>query len=300
VPSADGTRCVCKEYADTAQRGTAARIQKSSVTSTTTPSRHFSSTDFSHVADITRVSNAKWASEKGQIQWKGDINAQDADFESNVKIGDGFVSVNTAALHESIDSPATVSMEVENCGSYRIYYSSGFHTNIDDIISNGKICNEESSPSCTNIRCSGNILAFDVEHFDSYGVIIPASYLAFTKPRSCVYTPAFRGCQVFDYDGDGFKNASFGCVDCFDCDDSDRAVNPGADEISGDHKDNNCNGVADEMIDSDSDDIIDSYMIGTTTFGVDACILEGWFNPIDYNGCWYSILNRNLIGWSSP
>ena len=31
------------------------------------------------------------------------------------------------------------------------------------------VCDEGTSPSCTNIVCSGNTLSFTVEHFDGYG-----------------------------------------------------------------------------------------------------------------------------------
>ena len=43
-----------------------------------------------------------------------------------------------------------------------------------------------------------------------------------------------------DADGDGYNNRS-------DCDDLDAAVNPGADEIVGNSKDDNCNGLIDEV-----------------------------------------------------
>jgi hypothetical protein len=129
--------------------------------------------------------------------------------------------------------------------------------------------------------------------------VSPAGF-AVSKPRSCVYKPAFLGCQLFDFDGDEYKNASFACTDCFDCNDFDPDVNPGADEVI-DGKDNNCNGVADETKDSDLDDIIDSYIVGTTTIDVDLCYLEGLLNlnPIDYNGCWYSTINNNLLNWAA-
>jgi streptogramin lyase len=54
--------------------------------------------------------------------------------------------------------------------------------------------------------------------------------------------------QCFDRDGDGF----FGGANCMlpadqlDCDDNDPDTNPGAPEICGNRKDNNCNGLIDE------------------------------------------------------
>lgn len=55
---------------------------------------------------------------------------------------------------------------------------------------------------------------------------------------------ADQACQNFpsctDEDGDGF------CAEEDDCDDSDRSVNPAAEEICGDSADNNCNDLVDE------------------------------------------------------
>lgn len=54
-----------------------------------------------------------------------------------------------------------------------------------------------------------------------------------------------EGCDAAcpDVDGDGFLDAVCGGNDC---DDTDAAVNPGAEEVCGNSVDNNCNGVSDE------------------------------------------------------
>ncbi len=55
-----------------------------------------------------------------------------------------------------------------------------------------------------------------------------------------------HGDYIPDADGDGYTavGACFGSMD--DCDDTDASVNPGALEVCGDGKDNNCNGAIDE------------------------------------------------------
>ncbi|MFO0725322.1 MAG: MopE-related protein [Myxococcota bacterium] len=58
-----------------------------------------------------------------------------------------------------------------------------------------------------------------------------------------------------DFDGDGFTNCDL------DCNDRDPAVNPGAPEICGNHKDDDCDGLVDEDVDQDGD--------GYTTCGGD-------------------------------
>ena len=59
----------------------------------------------------------------------------------------------------------------------------------------------------------------------------------FTLSAACEDPGCINGT---DLDGDGF------CVESDDCDDNDPLTNPGADEICGDGRDNNCNGVVDD------------------------------------------------------
>lgn len=56
-----------------------------------------------------------------------------------------------------------------------------------------------------------------------------------------------------DGDGDGYYEQSPGCVqNVYDCDDSDPAVHPGAAEVPGNGKDENCDGI-DGCVDADGD-----------------------------------------------
>ncbi|MBW2963908.1 hypothetical protein KY363_00470 [Candidatus Woesearchaeota archaeon] len=107
---------------------------------------------------------------------------------------------------------------------------------------------------------------------------------------SCVYTSGFIGCQDFDADDDGYYNADFGCPACTDCDDDDSSINPGADDSSSDGTDDNCNGIDGEGADSDGEGIPDAW---------DICDNDDSVNPINSSGCWYSVSNKNLEGWST-
>jgi hypothetical protein len=109
--------------------------------------------------------------------------------------------------------------------------------------------------------------------------------------KACVYKTKFRGCHYWDADRDTYLNASFDCPSCTDCNDFDSEINPAAVDADADSVDENCNGKTGEMKNSDSDSIPDIYeRAGCGRQGTD----EG---PVDYDGCWYSTGNGNLVGW---
>jgi hypothetical protein len=138
---------------------------------------------------------------------------------------------------------------------------------------------------------------FDIAMMEAIFLDVPKH-----KSRSCVYrvkpgSGGNWGCQVWDFDGDGYMNKSFGCPTCTDCDDSDIEVNPAMDDClrggddTCDSKDNNCNGLPDEMKNDDTDTMPNEY---------DLCDSEGTsVGPVDYNGCWYSVGlgHDNLENW---
>lgn len=115
----------------------------------------------------------------------------------------------------------------------------------------------------------------------------------------CVYIKDFVGCREWDYDQDGYMNSSFGCPDCYDCNDNDKKINPGVADcdagVNCDLIDNNCNGLVDDMVDVDSDGIIDvvagteMYSKKPFLFFTDICIGESITNPLNPSGCWYSV-----------
>ncbi len=142
-----------------------ASVSESTVFTTT-----YGSTNFSAVENISAVPQMTLATTAGSIKWNGVVNAADQDFDSQVRIGDGFVGINASSLHSSLDAPANVSINVGGCGFYDIYYATGFESNsLEDVKAAGQPCTPESSPACTNIVCENNVLTFTVEHFDLYG-----------------------------------------------------------------------------------------------------------------------------------
>lgn len=156
--------------------GTISFLQKSPLT-TNFPTAN-GTTDFSAISDFTALSNMKLATSQGSILWNGaTVNAETEDYDSYVNIGDGFVSINPANVRDSLSNDsgtvsgfnARVSIAVNGCDTYSIYYYNAFSSSLNDIITNGQTCNEGTSPACTNITCTNNLLSFDVPHFDSYG-----------------------------------------------------------------------------------------------------------------------------------
>lgn len=88
--------------------------------------------------------------------------------------------------------------------------------------------------------------------------------------------------QCEDLDGDGFEGRGAGCNQGTDCDDRSAQVNPGAMEVCGDRRDNNCDQQIDEgcqanMDCTDADG--DRYGTGPGCFGPDCDDTNPAINP---------------------
>lgn len=79
-------------------------------------------------------------------------------------------------------------------------------------------------------------------------------------PSPCVFVAADGTPLCTDFDGDGFDGRSGSCapaVGQLDCDDTDPLTNPGARELAGDGRDNDCLGDGDVALDDDSAIFVD-------------------------------------------
>ena len=86
--------------------------------------------------------------------------------------------------------------------------------------------------------------------------------------------------EYSDVDGDGYAPNPCGFGLPGDCDDTDPAVNPGAEEVCGDGIDNNCDGVVDEDCSCDPDG--SSLLDLIATFSDPAhCVAPVWTNCSD-------------------
>ncbi|MFA5106076.1 MAG: LamG domain-containing protein [Candidatus Micrarchaeia archaeon] len=133
-------------------------------------------TDFASVADITNVTNLtleKTGTGKIKFPATHSINAGGQNYDSNVIIGNGFISVNSSALDSSFNSTATLTLNLAGVYSGAtapaIYYYEPFASSLATIVNGGTVC---SAPRCTGVSWnpSTQILAFNVTGFSDYGV----------------------------------------------------------------------------------------------------------------------------------
>ncbi len=135
-----------------------------------------STINFSAVATISKVTNFTLEKTgKGKIQFplSKSIYAVEQNYDGNVVIGPGIVSVNTSNLDASFNSTATITMDLKGVYSRsmapQVYYSPAHALSSYDIVQNGTIC---AAPKCTGISWdpASQILTFIVLGFSGYAV----------------------------------------------------------------------------------------------------------------------------------
>lgn len=111
-------------------------------------------TDWSSVPDITAVEDATLDNPtNGMTRWHNTVNALGADFNSNVKLENNSVDIDSANLHSSFNSSATVWLRNLNWESTPI------------VLIDGEIC----PPSvCSNVSYVNGTAVFNVTHFTNY------------------------------------------------------------------------------------------------------------------------------------
>jgi hypothetical protein len=136
----------------------------------------YGSTNLSAIPDLNNVTNLTLAAEKGKIQFPADygVDANNQDYDTNIEIGDSFISVNTSALNPTFNASANLTMNVPGCPA-KIYYGEGVYASSQDIIAEGNVCNASSDPSCTNVNCSNNTVTFTVSHFTGFASGVTAN-----------------------------------------------------------------------------------------------------------------------------
>ncbi len=126
-------------------------------------------TNFSEETNLTDVKSMTLAIEdKGKIKFADDygINAEKENYDTNIVIEDGSISINTSALDSTFNSSATLTFYNIDCGSPLVYYSDTATTRYNILAED----NQCLAPRCTNIQCVDSILTVDVLHFSGYAV----------------------------------------------------------------------------------------------------------------------------------
>ncbi|MFA5105432.1 MAG: hypothetical protein WC506_00545 [Candidatus Micrarchaeia archaeon] len=179
------------------------------------------STNFSAVSDLTNVANLTLDKPgTGTIMFPPthNVNAAGQDYDANVKIGTGFVSVNSSALDSSFNSTATLSMNLSGLYSGNltpdIYYYSGFANNSSAIVQNGALC---ISPRCTGMSWNSTtrMLAFNVSGFSGYSVNTSAFGGSGTAPFNNTATLGINITstnQIAVYTASSMNNSAFSFV----------------------------------------------------------------------------------------
>ena len=90
------------------------------------------------------------------------------DTNNSVYINHRIIAVNSSAAPE-LNTTATITLTFDGYCPVQLYYYNQFTTDINQIILNGQVCDELTTPPCTNIQCSDGSVTFTVDHFDDYG-----------------------------------------------------------------------------------------------------------------------------------
>jgi hypothetical protein len=131
----------------------------------------------SKIPDLHNVVNMTLDKDGGKVRWNSDVYASLQDFDTYVKMGSNFVSMNMRGLDSSFNSSANVTFTGINCASFVLYYATGFYSTNADLVNHGVVeatqahighdCDDASV--CRNVRCSGGVLTFKAMHFDGFG-----------------------------------------------------------------------------------------------------------------------------------
>ncbi|MCX6709096.1 MAG: right-handed parallel beta-helix repeat-containing protein [Candidatus Woesearchaeota archaeon] len=133
------------------------------------------STDLSQEPDRSSVALIL-SSPTVTVDWLNNVDTSYQDYDTNIYLGSNFISVNSANLDSSINTPANVEMEGIDCSSFNLYYASGFQTSSAEVISEGQLIateeniggNCDDSDICTNVECTDGTLSFRALHFSGF------------------------------------------------------------------------------------------------------------------------------------
>jgi len=124
------------------------------------------SVDFLELPDLNSVENLTLKGENGAINFMNNITVENQNFETNVVIGECFISLNTTGLDSSMNAPSLLSIiDTGNCNGTTVFTVPGFHTTLNaaKLAAGRQICLD-----CTGKQRVGNRISFQIPHFTTY------------------------------------------------------------------------------------------------------------------------------------
>jgi hypothetical protein len=110
--------------------------------------------------------------------------------------------------------------------------------------------------------------------------------ITYTCPFGCSHGACLISANCTDRDGDGFNASQVGCGISYDCNDSNSSIKPGAMEICGNNKDDNCNLIADEGCSGCTPGTNRTCLgssVGICSPGIQMCNATGYWGSACYN-----------------
>jgi hypothetical protein len=129
------------------------------------------------------LQDVRLANEKGKIDWQEPVDVRGEDFDAAIDIDVGYVSLNASSLNPSLNSSARVTVKVDGCDEWVIYYLNRTVVDYHDLRTNGRMVGTREDGCweyCSDVVCDNRAgtLSYTVQHFDGtggygYGGIIP-------------------------------------------------------------------------------------------------------------------------------
>jgi hypothetical protein len=142
----------------------------------TTNFNKYTSSYFTNLSGVTLE-----VSSYGYIEWNQGVNVSNADFNTHVDIGSGYIYVNSSALHPSLNSSANIT-----------FYNTGGANLI--LLKNGAPCT-----TCTFISFSGGNLTYQVTGFSNYSLTMNITLISPSNGNSSINSPVYFVSNITDF-----------------------------------------------------------------------------------------------------
>jgi len=123
-------------------------------------------------SDLDSVTGLILDNKTSRIQWNQAVNVSHADLTSYVRLGEGYVSINSLYLDSTFNASANVSINISDCSNWRIYYSPSNVTSLAQLKNIGTIvgtATDGCTSYCSNPVCANGQLNYTVTSFSSTG-----------------------------------------------------------------------------------------------------------------------------------